>query len=216
MRVSTEIKADSVHLGYWKQQLKDAPPLLQLPISYPRSQVQTFNGATISLMLPQSLSEALKALSQQEEVTLFTLLLAAFKTLLYRYTEQDDILVGIPITNRNSSEAGLIGANTLVLRTNLSGNPSFQELLSRVHEVAWATYAHQELPFEQVVEELQLERISHAPLLQVMFHLDDMPKQKAEVEGLKVDDFKFASGIAQVDLTLEIVEKAEGLFCLFQ
>lgn len=101
-------------LAYWKQQLKDAPPLLQLPIDYSRSQVQTFNGATISLVLPQPLSEALKTLSQQQRVTLFTLLLAAFKTLLYRYTEQDDILVGTPVAH-NQSESRLIGANTLIL-----------------------------------------------------------------------------------------------------
>ena len=191
-------------LAYWKQQLKGVPPLLQLPIDHPRKQVQTFNSATRALVLPQPLSEELKALSQQEGVTLFALLLAAFKTLLYRYTEQDDILVGTPL------------ANTLIVRTNLSGNPSFQQLLSRVHSVTLEAYAHQDLPFEHLVEELQLEwNMSHAPLVQVMFHLNDAPNPAAEIQSLKVDNIQVVGGTAQFDLTLEIVEKAEGLSCLF-
>ena len=191
-------------LAYWKQQLKGVPPLLQLPIDHPRKQVQTFNSATRALVLPQPLSEELKALSQQEGVTLFALLLAAFKTLLYRYTEQDDILVGTPL------------ANTLIVRTNLSGNPSFQQLLSRVHSVTLEAYAHQDLPFEHLVEELQLEwNMSHAPLVQVMFHFNDAPNQAAEIQGLKVDNIQVVGGTAEFDLTLEIVEKAEGLSCLF-
>lgn len=140
----TEGIADS-RLDYWKQQLEGAPPLLKLPTDYPRKQAQTFNGATISLVLPQFLS-AVKALSQQEGVTLFTLLLAVFKTLLYRYTEQEDILVGTPAKHNS----GLVGANTLVLRTNLSDNPSFKELLGRVHAVTVEAYAHQDLLFERV------------------------------------------------------------------
>lgn len=213
MSVFTETNTD-LQLAYWKQQLKGAPPLLQLPIDYPRKQVQTFDAATISLILPQPLFANLKALSKLEGVTLFTLLLAAFKTLLYRYTEQDDILVGTPVANHNQSKSGLISANTLVLRTNFSGSLSFQELLIRVQEVMLEAYAHQDLPLEQLVEELQVEGMSHTPF-QVMFHLNDAPKQAVDIQSLKVDDFEVASRIAQFDLSLEIVQ-TEELSCLFE
>lgn len=134
-------------LAYWKQRLAGSPPILEVPTDRPRPAVQTFRGATQCFQLPPSLSESLKTLSQREGVTLFMTLLAAFKTLLYRYTRQDDILVGSPIANRNRAEIeGLIGCfvNTLVLRTYLGGNPSFQELLLRVREVALDAYANQD------------------------------------------------------------------------
>ena len=146
---------------YWKQQLNGSLPILQLPTDYPRPPVQTYQGEYQSLELPKNLTQALKDLSQQERVTLFMTLLAAFQTFLYRYTGQEDIIVGTPIAGRNQVEAeGLIGffVNTLALRTYLSGNPSFPELLGRVREVALGAYAHQDLPFEKLVEELQPER----------------------------------------------------------
>jgi Condensation domain/TubC N-terminal docking domain len=144
-------------LSYWKQRLGDTLPVLELPSDRPRPTKQTSRGATHSLTLPPSLSESLNALSRQEEVTLSMTLLAAFQTLLYRYTGQDDIVVGTPIAGRNLVEVGgLIGffVNTLVLRTKLAGNPSFRELLGRVREVVLGAYAHQDLPFEKLVEKL--------------------------------------------------------------
>ncbi|MFB3092706.1 MAG: condensation domain-containing protein, partial [Dehalococcoidia bacterium] len=162
-------------LAYWKEQLDGIPPVLELPTDRPRPAVETFRGAQQFLLLPDALTRSLKALSQREEVTLFMTLLAAFQTLLHRYTGQDDILVGFPIANRNRAEIeGLIGffVNTLVLRTDLSGEPTFRELLGRVREVALDAYTHQDLPFEKLVAELHPERdISRNPLFQVIFQL---------------------------------------------
>jgi hypothetical protein len=149
-------------LAYWQQQLSGNLPVLELPTDRPRPSVQTFCGMTHSRMLPRVLSEALKNLSRREGVTLFITLLAAFQTLLQRYTGQDDIIVGSPITNRNRVELeGLIGyfGNVLVLRTDLSGNPSFRQLLGRIREVCLGAYDHQELPFQRLVETLQPEQV---------------------------------------------------------
>jgi len=200
---------------YWKQQLNGSLPILQLPTDYPRPPVQTYQGGYQSLELPKNLTQALKALSQQERVTLFMTLLAAFQTLLYRYTGQEDIIVGTPIAGRNQVEAeGLIGffVNTLALRTYLSGNPSFQELLGRVREVALGAYAHQDLPFEKLVEELQPGRDrSRTPLFQVMFVLQNTPTSALELPGLTVNSLNLDSGTAKFDLTLFIMETAQGL-----
>ena len=148
-------------LSYWKKQLEGSPGVLNLPADHPRPAVQTFRGARRSIELSKELSQGLKALSRKEGVTLFMTLLAAFQTLLYRYTRQEDIVVGSPIANRNRTEVeGLIGffVNTLVLRTDLSGNPSFREVLQRVRKVALEGYEHQDLPFEKLVEEINPER----------------------------------------------------------
>ena len=181
-------------LSYWRQQL-DGISMLNLPTDRAKPAVQTYRGATQFLELPKSLSEALDTLSQQEGVTLFMTLLAAFQTLLYRYTQQDDIAVGSPIANRNRSEIeGLIGffVNSLVLRTNLSGNPTFRELLSRVREVALGAYAHQDLPFEKLVEELHPERhLNQNPLFQVVFALQNAPMEALELPGLTLSPLQF-------------------------
>jgi amino acid adenylation domain-containing protein len=202
-------------LTYWKQQLAGSPPVLELPTDRPRPLVQTFQGATQSLMLPKDLTEALKDLSQQEDATLFMTLLAAFKTLLYRYTGQEDILVGTPIANRNRSEIErLIGffVNTLVMRTDLGETPSFRELLSRVRKVALEAYARQDLPFEYLVDELQLERdLSHAPLFQVMFVFGNTPMSALELPGLTMSLLETDSGTAKFDLTLSMREIEQGL-----
>jgi NRPS condensation-like uncharacterized protein len=143
-------------LSYWKKELKEIPAVLNLPTDRPRRAVQSHRGARQSIELSSELAQGLKQLSRKEGVTLFMTLLAAFQTLLYRYTGQQDIVIGSPIANRNRTEIEeLIGffANTLVLRTHLSGNPSFRELLKRVREVCLGAYTHQDLPFEKLVED---------------------------------------------------------------
>jgi non-ribosomal peptide synthetase component F len=160
------------------------------------------------------LSQALLALSQQEGVTLFMTLLAAFKTLLYRYTSQTDIAVGSPIANRNRGELeDLIGffANSLILRTDLSGNPSFRELLLKVREVAVGAYAHQDVPFEKLVEELHPERQgSRNPLFQVVFALQNAPMEQLKLPGLNLSSFKLETTTARFDLELYLWECADN------
>src|SRR5262249_38385014 len=148
-------------LSYWKKQLEGIPAVLNLATDRPRPAVQSFRGKSQSIELSKELTQQLKALSRREGVILFMPLLAAFQTLLYRYSGQQDIVVGSPIANRNRTEIeGLIGffVNTLVLRSNFCGNPTFKELLAQVRETALGAYAHQDLPFEKLVEELQHER----------------------------------------------------------
>ena len=207
-------------LAYWKQQLGGELPVLKLPTDRPRGAIQTFRGAKEVLILPTTLSDKLKALSQQEEVTLFMTLLAAFQTLLYRYTGQDDIIVGTPIAGRDRTETEpLIGVfiNTLVLRTQIQGTITFRELLSRVREMALAAYKNQDVPFEKLVEELQPERdLSHTPLFQVLFQLRNVPNKIVKLQDLRFIDCQFDRGIAAFDLTLDIIDKTEGLFCQFE
>ncbi|MFL9459672.1 non-ribosomal peptide synthase/polyketide synthase [Scytonema tolypothrichoides VB-61278_2] len=202
-------------LDYWQKQLADAPTLLTLPADRPRPAVQTFAGTYQKFALSVELTQKLKKLSQEQGVTLFMTLLAAFDTLLYRYTGQEDILVGSPIANRDRSELeGLIGffVNTLVLRTHVSGNPSFSELLARVREMALDAYAHQDLPFEMLVEALQPERdLSHAPLFQVMFVLNNNSQYQLDLAGLTVSPLAVESGTAKFDLTLGMENTPTGL-----
>lgn len=202
-------------LNYWKQQLGGDLPVLELPTDRPRPAIQTDRGATQSFALSESVTAALKQLCQQEGVTLFMTLLAAFKVLLHRYTQQNDILVGTPIANRNRSEIeGLIGffVNTLVLRSNLGGNQTFKELLAQVREVTLGAYAHQDLPFEQLVEELQPERdLSHSSLFQVMFILQNAPTEVLHLPDLTLNPLKIESQTANFDLTLSMVEIDTGL-----
>ncbi|MCI0724046.1 MAG: amino acid adenylation domain-containing protein, partial [Acidobacteria bacterium] len=202
-------------LSYWKQQLNGSPAVLELPTDRPRPKVQTYQGATHCFVLSTSLSEGLKALSRREGATLFTTLLAGFKTLLYRYTGQEDVVVGAPIANRNRAEIeDLIGffVNTLVLRTDLSGNPSFQELLGRVCEVVLGAHAHQDLPFEKLVAELEPERgLSRTPLFQVMFALQNAPRQPLKLPELTVILTETGSETAKFDLTLSMAETDQGL-----
>ncbi len=202
-------------LDYWKRQLAGAAPVLELPADRPRPQVQNFQGPYVHFKLSERLSEELKALCQQEGVTLFMLLLAAFQILLYRYTSQTDIVVGTPIAGRNRSEIeGLIGffVNTLVLRTDLSGNPRFRELLKRVQEVALGAYAHQEVPFEQLVEELQPERdLTHMPLVQVLFVWQNTPEATLDLPGLTLSSIESDNGTSRFDLALNAWETERGV-----
>ena len=203
-------------LSYWQQQLADAKPLLELPTDRPRPAVQTYRGARQSFILSKNTSDRLKQLCRQSGVTLYMSLLAAFQTLLYRYSRQEDILVGSPIAGRNRAEIeDLIGffVNTLVLRTDLSGNPSFQELLTRVRSVTSDAYSHQDLPFEKLVEELNPERsLSYSPLFQVMFVLQNASKQAGQMLGLTEEPVQLELETAKFDLILSVTEKDGTLF----
>ncbi len=207
-------------LSYWKQQLTSCSPVLELPTDRPRPPVMTFAGKKQDLALPKALTNALKTLSQKEGATLFMTLLAAFQILLYRYSGQSDIIVGSPIAGRNRAETEkLIGffVNTLVLRTDLSGNPSFRELLGRVREVALGAYDHQNLPFEKLVEELRPERsLSYNPIFQVMFVLQNAPMLPIELPGLTLVPQSVERETSQFDLTLELEETASGLVGFFE
>ena len=205
-------------LSYWKAQLADAPPLLELPIDRPRPLVQSYNGGHEALLLAESLTRSLKELSRREGATLFMTLLAAFSTLLCRYSRQRDILIGTPIANRNRAETeSLIGffINTLILRTRFSEQMTFRELLGQVRETALEAYAHQDLPFEKLVEELQPERtLSHSPIFQVMLDLQNAPMRDLELQGLRLTELPFDSRMAKFDLTLTVGEtdgRLEGL-----
>jgi amino acid adenylation domain-containing protein/non-ribosomal peptide synthase protein (TIGR01720 family) len=202
-------------LAYWRKQLDGAPAVLELPTDYPRPAIQSSRGATYSFCLSPDQSLALKSLSRQQGSTLFMTLLAAFKTLLHRYTGSNDIVIGSPIANRNHSQIeGLIGffVNTLVLRTNLADNPSFQELLHRVKEVALGAYTHQDTPFELLVEKMQPQRdLSHTPLFQVMFVLQNAQNSDIELTGLTLSTLETDSGTAKFDLTLDMRETQQGL-----
>ncbi|HYW21094.1 MAG TPA: amino acid adenylation domain-containing protein [Nodularia sp. (in: cyanobacteria)] len=201
-------------LAYWQKQL-DGISALNLPTDRLRPAVASYKGAKQFFELPDSLTQALEALSYQEDVTLFMTMLAAFQTLLYRYTQQEDIAVGSPIANRNRSELeGLIGffVNSLVLRTNFSGNPTFRELLHRVRELTLGAYTHQDLPFEKLVEELHPERdLSRNPFFQVVFSLQNTPIEALELPGLKLSVFEFDSKIAKIDLEFHLWRDLETL-----
>ncbi|MBD2385754.1 non-ribosomal peptide synthetase [Cylindrospermum sp. FACHB-282] len=202
-------------VSYWKRQLSNGPKLLDLMTDRPRPVVQSYSGARQSLVLSQPLTEALKALSQESKATLFMTLLAAFNTLLYRYSGQDDILVGTTISGRNRLEIeGLIGffVNTLVMRTNLGGAVSFREILHRVREVSISAYAHQDLPFERLVEELQPERnLSHAPFFQVMFQLQNTPATTLDLPDLSLLLVESNRETARFDLALSMTDTKQGL-----
>jgi amino acid adenylation domain-containing protein len=201
-------------LDYWKQQL-DGLPVLEFPIDRPRPAVSTFRGKQYPFVLSRSLTTALKQLSAQEGVTLFVVLLTAFKVLLHKYTHQDDILVGTDIANRNRIETeGLIGllVNTLVLRTRLAGNPTFRELLQRVREVTLGAYAHQDLPFEKLVEALNPERtLSHMPLYQIGFDFQQAPIPPLEISDVIINPLPIDNGTVKIDLRLNLWESEQEL-----
>ncbi|HEX7317731.1 MAG TPA: amino acid adenylation domain-containing protein [Pyrinomonadaceae bacterium] len=197
-------------LSYWRRQLADAPAVLELPTDRVRPAVQSSRGASLSFGLTRELSASLLQLARQENCTPFMLLLAAFNTLLHRYTGQADIVVGTPMAGRNRSETeGLIGffVNTLVLRTDLSGDPSFRQLLTRVREASLGAAAHQDLPFEKLVEELAPERdLSRSPLFQVMFALQNVKLESPALSELQLTHAGEAPQIAKFDLTLFMSE----------
>lgn len=207
-------------LGYWKASLDGAPAVLRLPTDHPRPAIQTFRGNLIKFALPEKVSREIKLLSVREGATLFMTLLTAFQTLLMRYTQEEDVSIGTPIAGRNRIETeSLIGlfVNTLVLRTDFSGNPTFREALRRVKETALGAYAHQDLPFEKLVEELNPARdVSHSALFQVMFILQNAPRAASHFGDLTVTHLPSVSHTAKFDLTLQMSESDDRLYCWFE
>jgi hypothetical protein len=202
-------------LAYWKRQLAGAAPALELPTDYPRPQEQSYHGAMKTFSLPAELSEAIRALSRREKVTLFMTLLASWVTLLFFYSEQEDLVVGTDIASRNRAELEeLIGffGNQLVLRSDLSGNPSFRQLLERVRVMTLGAYAHQDLPFEQLVKELKPKREpGRSPLFQIKFMLENEPAAPLALEGLTLQHLPAEHRVAKFDLLLTLVNASDGL-----
>ena len=207
-------EALATQIDYWKRRLAGAPPLLELPTDRPRPAVQTFNGDRRELELPAELVARLRALGREEGATLFNTLLAAFKALLFRYTGQEDLSVGTPVAGRDRTEvAGLIGlfVNTLVVRTAVSGGEEFRALLRRVRDEMLEAFAHKEAPFEKLVEELRPERsLNHAPLFQVMFTLQNAPRESLELPGLAFRAMPGGAELAKFDLGLVLAERPAG------
>ncbi|MFP5264051.1 MAG: amino acid adenylation domain-containing protein, partial [Blastocatellia bacterium] len=213
-------EALETQLQYWKRQLEGDIGALELPTDRPRPPVQSFRGATLQFSLGPRLYADLGALSRREGVTLFMTLLAGFQALLARHTGQTRVSIGSPIANRNHHELErLIGffVNTLVLRASLEGNPTFRELLARVREVTLGAYAHQDLPFEMLVEELQPDRdLSYSPLFQVMFALQNAPQGLLNLPGVGLSHLDVDTGMAHFDLTLSMAEEAREMIGVFE
>ncbi|HYR82568.1 MAG TPA: amino acid adenylation domain-containing protein, partial [Terriglobia bacterium] len=201
-------------LEYWRAQLEGAPEMLQLPADRPRSAGRSLAGARVSRALGGTLSQSIKTFSRAENVTLFMTMLAGFQTLLHRYTGETDILVGTPVANRYQEELEpLVGffINTLALRARVAGDPTFRRLLAQVRETALGAYAHQDLPFERLVEELAPERgWTGNPIFQVMFVMQNAPMPDLELPGLNVTALPVDRRTAKFDLTLDVVEYPEG------
>jgi non-ribosomal peptide synthetase component F len=206
-------------LAYWRNALRDLPAL-KLPTDRPATAIERFRGATFAAPLSRDLSRRLRALSQEENVTPFMTLLAAFQTLLYRYTGQEDVAVGSAIANRNRAEIeGLIGffVNTLVMRTDLGGDPPFREVLRRVRDVAIEAYTHQDLPFDRLVEELRPERkLMRQPLFQVMFAVQNAPLPSVEMpDGLQLEVLPLDNETAKFDLEVHVIDQLDSMQALF-
>ncbi|HEX8720181.1 MAG TPA: amino acid adenylation domain-containing protein, partial [Pyrinomonadaceae bacterium] len=202
-------------LAYWRENLAGAPPALALPYDRRRPSVPSYRGESLAVRIDAELTGALKRLSRQEGATLFMTLLAAFQALLHRYTGQDDISVGSPVANRRWVELEpLVGffVNTLVMRAKVEGGESFRELVRRVRETTLGAYAHQDVPFERLVEELQPGRsLNTTPLFQVMFVMQNAWAHELKIGGLAVEALEPASASAKFDLTLELRESGDGL-----
>jgi amino acid adenylation domain-containing protein/non-ribosomal peptide synthase protein (TIGR01720 family) len=207
-------------LNYWKEQLKEAPRILELPGDWPRPAVQSFEGAHLYVALNEALTTSLKKLSEQSGATLFMTVLAGFGTLLKRYTGQDDIIVGSALAGRNHTEVeGLIGffTNMLALRLSMSDDPSFRALLDRVREMTLAAHANQDLPFERLVEELGVERdLSRTPLFQIVFALHNAPTESLSNDDLTLSPIPIDNGASKFDLALEMIEQNGELVCSFE
>jgi non-ribosomal peptide synthetase component F len=202
-------------LAYWRSQLAGDLPALELPTDRPRPAAQTFRGAHATFSLPEDLVQDLRELSGREEVTLFMLLLATFQALLHCHSEQSDMVLGIDVANRDSTAVEkLIGffVNQVVLRTNLGGDPTFRELLRRVREVCLAAYAHQDVPFEKLVDALRPERsLGHAPLIQAKLVLGNLDMSDMRIGDLRLSPLEIDNQHAQLDLIVNLVDTGQGL-----
>lgn len=205
------------YLEYWRRKLHGQLPVLELPYKQQRPPVQTFKGASYAFALDEELRDSIYSLAEHMHVSPFMVLLAAFKALLCRYTGTYDVIVGSPIANRTRPELEqLIGffANTLVLRTDLSGDPTFRDIVQRVRRTSTEAYAHQDIPFEKIVEDLRPVRdLSWTPVLQVMFIFQNTPHSSLELLGLEVESIEIDNGTAKFDLTLEINDNFSNLSC---
>jgi amino acid adenylation domain-containing protein len=207
-------------LAYWTARLAGAPGLIRLRTDNPRPTVQSFRGGRRTVALPVELRDRLKKLSRGADCTLFMTLLAAFQTLLYLDTGEEDVLLGSPLSSRNWQEIeGLIGffVNTLVFRGDLSGDPSFHELLGRTRRSVLDAFAHQHLPFHRLVEELRPERsLAHSPIFQVGFTFQTSIEEPVTATGLTADRFDFDVETTQFDLNLTLADTAQGLIAVLQ
>ena len=202
-------------LNYWRRELEGAPPLLDLPTDRPRPTAQSYRGAKHRIEIPESLTRELMALNREEGVTMFMTLLAAFQTLLYRYSGQDDVVVGSPVANRASAEVeGLIGlfANTLALRAKISSGDTFRSLLRRVRNNVLSAFRRQDIPFEMLLSDLDIDRdLSRNPLVQAMFTFQNVPVPLLELTGLTVKQLEVDTGKALFDLTLNLTHTNDCL-----
>jgi amino acid adenylation domain-containing protein len=206
-------------LAYWKKQLAGAPPVVTFPADRRRPQAEMFRGARRKLLLPPELARGLESLSQRHGVTLFMTLFACFAVLLARYTGQEDIVVGSPSAGRNRSElSDLMGffVNNLVLRTDVSGNPAFSTLLTRVRDVSLQAFEHQDVPFDQLVQALRPERSpDHSPLFQTMLILQNFPIEEVEMPSLSLQRLELEVTTARFDLTVEVFPRHGALEVYF-
>jgi non-ribosomal peptide synthetase component F len=202
-------------LAFWREQLKGVPPILDLPLDHERPKNRTFQGGCEMLHIPLETLRGLKALARQEGATLFMTLMAGFQALLSRYSGAEQIVVGTDLANRTTPETErMIGffINLLAVRTDLSGNPTFRELLGRVREGLLESYAHQELPFDKIVHELQPERsATHNPIVQVLFVMQNIPRAKRELAGLQLEGFAVPTTTSKFDMAVFVAEKPDEL-----
>ncbi len=205
------------HINFWKETLAGAPTLLELPTDNPRPASQSFEGARQFLRCPDGMLENFKALCRKEGSTLFMTMLAAFGTLLWRWSGQEDMLIGTPVSGRSRTELEpLIGyfSNSVVLRMNLAGDPTFRELLKQTKEVALAAYSHQHLPFEKLVTEMQPQRdLSYSPMYQVMFSVGEHKDLGIDLPGMEITPIIIDRGVAKFDMTLGMTELKKDLMC---
>ena len=209
-----ETKDAEEQLAFWKDKLIDAPSVLELPLDYPRPSIQDFTGSKLRIPIPASVYKALKALSQRESVTLFMEMLTAFYVLMFKYTDQTDILIGSGVANRHWNDTeNIIGmfVNTIVLRTELSGNLNFRELLQRVRTATLEAYTNQDMPFDKIVQVLNPKRhLSHNALFQVLFSFQDAPLPDLSLPNLSVRlEEGISNGSAKVDLNVVVISRPE-------